>query len=408
MRPRPAGRRAGHRQAAPTRASVAAFAAAVAFAAAAAFVGLAACSSQGGSGAGTGADRTSVPTAATRRTTSTSRGSTRPPGPDAREDARYRVGMASFTFVDRSRPTAANGSYRGAPDRTIPTLVLYPARGEPGDAGTDAEDAPRAPGRFPLLVFSHGFTATGPDYRPLLREWARRGFVVAAPTFPLSNGDAPGGPVMVDVWNQPGDVSFVIDSLEDLSRRDPSWRGAIDPTRIAAAGHSLGAITTLLATYNTCCADRRIDAAVPISGLLLPKPGGEFFTGRPVPLLLVHGDDDRTVPYQGSVQAFERARPPKFLLTLEGAPHTPFVDPRWTDPVISVVADFLDAYLNHRPGSITSMAADADHDGATRLESDPGRRRASPGRSAARQPMSTARRDARISAASRASRHAVP
>ncbi len=253
--------------------------------------------------------------------------------------------------------------------------MLYPAAGAPDRPGTPAKDAPRAPGRFPLLVFSHGFTASGPAYAVLLREWARRGYVVAAPTFPLSNGAAPGGPTLADVINQPGDVSFVIDSLEALSRRDRTWRNLVDPHRIAAAGHSLGAITTLLVTYNSCCADPRIRAAVPISGLLLPAPGGDFFTGRPVPLLLIHGDRDRTVPYRGSVEAFSRARPPKYLLTLEGAPHTPFGDPRWGRPVVGVATDFLDAYLRHVPGATDRMQVDATSTGAARLESAPRPRR---------------------------------
>lgn len=281
--------------------------------------------------------------------------------------------MASFTFVDHSRPTAANGSYRGAPSRTIPTLVLYPARGEPGGADTDGEDAPRAPGRFPLLVFSHGFTASGPAYRPLLREWARRGYVVAAPTFPLSNGAAPGGATLNDTFNQPGDVSFVIDSIERLSRRDRTWTGFVDADRVAAAGHSLGAVTTLLATYNTCCADRRIRAAVPISGILVPAPDSRFFTGRVAPLLLVHGDRDETVPFSGSAKAFSEAPPPKFLLTLVGAPHTPFADPRWNRPLVTVVGDFLDGYLKHRPGAVARMRSDAASTGAARLKYDLGR-----------------------------------
>jgi hypothetical protein len=56
-----------------------------------------------------------------------------------RHGATYAVGMRSYTFVDRSRPTSANGSFPGAPTRTLPTLLLYPAVGDPnGPAGKDA------------------------------------------------------------------------------------------------------------------------------------------------------------------------------------------------------------------------------------------------------------------------------
>ena len=44
----------------------------------------------------------------------------------------YAVGSRTFTFVDTSRPTPANGSFGGAPSRTLQTLVLYPATGAPG------------------------------------------------------------------------------------------------------------------------------------------------------------------------------------------------------------------------------------------------------------------------------------
>jgi hypothetical protein len=64
------------------------------------------------------------------------------------------------TFVDTSRPTDANGSYPGAPSRTLATTVWYPAEGTPG--GPDQPDAPAYDDRrFPLLIFAHGFNADG-------------------------------------------------------------------------------------------------------------------------------------------------------------------------------------------------------------------------------------------------------
>src|SRR5687768_12785821 len=89
----------------------------------------------------------------------------------------YAVGKRSYTFVDTSRPTAANGSYAGASTRTLRVLVLYPARGDAFRATADGAPAIRASRsrRFPVLVFSHGFTATGPAYQPILERFARAG-----------------------------------------------------------------------------------------------------------------------------------------------------------------------------------------------------------------------------------------
>jgi predicted dienelactone hydrolase len=250
----------------------------------------------------------------------------------------YPVASTTFTFIDTTRPTPPNRTYPGAPTRTLPTLVLYP----------DLRSG--RPAHFPLIVFSHGFTASGPAYAPLLEKWAARGFVVAAPTFPLSNGRAPGGPTIADYVNQPGDVSFVITQLLRVNKDGRSaLHGEIDHGRIGVAGHSLGAITTLGVAYNSCCQDPRIDAAVPISGLALPFGNGTFFTGPAVPLLLIHGTDDHTVPYQGSVNAFEQAAPPKYFMTLIGAPHTPFFGP-WGPPIDDTVVAFFDKYLRHRGG----------------------------------------------------------
>src|SRR5207248_3269789 len=121
------------------------------------------------------------------------------------------------------------------------------------------------------------------------------GYVVAAPTFPLSNGNAPGGPNASDYVNQPADVSFVITRLLALDD-DAPLRREIDGKRIGVSGHSLGAITTLGVAANSAVQDRRIDAAVPISGLELPFGSGSFFSTPTPPLLLVHGTADGTVP----------------------------------------------------------------------------------------------------------------
>ncbi len=247
----------------------------------------------------------------------------------------YRVGSLSETFIDTSRVTPPNGTYPGSSQRVLPTLVLYPKlRG-----GEHAQ--------FPLIVFSHGFTASGPAYRSVLRPWVSHGYVVAAPTFPLSSARAPGGPTILDYPNQPGDVSFVIAQMIRLDRTvgSPLYH-LIDPQSVGVAGHSLGAITTLGVADNSCCQDPRIDATVSIAGIELPFPDGSFFTSHTSPLLLIHGTADHTVPYGASQALFADARSPVFFLTLVGAPHTAFFDP-WGPVITNTVLAFFDRYLKH-------------------------------------------------------------
>ena len=285
----------------------------------------------------------------------------------------YAVGKRSYTFVDRSRPTAANGTYPGAPTRTLPTLVLYPTAGAPGGAAVPGAPPLRHRGGFPLVVFSHGFGASGPAYEALLDRFVAQGYVVAAPTFPLSNGAAPGGPKLTDYVNQPADVSFVIGRVLRLARTDPSLRRAVDRHDVGIAGHSLGAITTLGLALNSCCHDRRVEAAVAFSGLVLPFPGGTAYAGRIPPLMLVHGDKDGTVPYSGSTSIYAQAPAPKVLLTLLGAPHTPFFPP-WLDPTVRSVTDFLDGYLKHDRRALRRLGGDGNVPGVTTLQQDLRRR----------------------------------
>ncbi len=279
----------------------------------------------------------------------------------------YAVGVRTETFVDRSRPTSPNGTYPGAPTRTLVTTIWYPAEGQPGPP-----EQPNAPAyddrRFPLLVFSHGFTASGPAYGLLLQRLASAGFVVAAPTFPLSNGQAPGGPRLVDYVNQPADVSFVIDRMLRLDNDDDSpYADLLRRHRIAAAGHSLGGVTTL-GLLNDCCIDRRIDAFIPMSGIKLPFPDGAFSYERKAPVLLVHGDQDPTVPFGGSFNVFAEARRPKYLLQLLNGSHVPF-DPVQGEIIVASVVHFLDRYLNHRR-SLHALLEDGNVPGVAALFQD--------------------------------------
>ena len=288
-----------------------------------------------------------------------------PPRRHLSAEGDYAVGVRTETFVDTTRPTSANNDYPGAPTRTLVTTIWYPTGGAPGPA--DQPGAPAFEGRrFPLLVFAHGFTASGPAYGALLRRIASAGFVVAAPTFPLSSGQAPGGPRLVDYANQPADVSFVIDELLrlDADRASP-FAGLLRRHRIAAAGHSLGGITTL-GLLNDCCTDRRIDAYIPMSGIQAPFPDGAYSYDRRAPVLLVHGEDDGTVPYAGSLVAFAEARRPKYLLALIDGSHVPFAGAQG-DAVVTSAIHFLDRYLKHRPGSLRALIEDGNVPGVSAL-----------------------------------------
>ena len=245
----------------------------------------------------------------------------------------YAVGVRSLALVDSSRQTSAHNGLAALPSRALPTQIWYPASGPAGEA--PIPDAPLASGGpFPLVANSHGFGDLNIGEAYLAIALARRGFVVASPTFPLTNTGTPGGLYLADAANQPGDVRFVIDQVLALSAGDGWLAGGVDPKRIGAQGLSLGGLTTLVVTYNPVLRDRRIRAAfamAPASCELTRKA----LASTP-PLLLIDGDQDLITPIeQNAGLNFKRARMPRTLVTLERATHTAFTGLISADSAVS-------------------------------------------------------------------------
>jgi predicted dienelactone hydrolase len=201
------------------------------------------------------------------------------------------------------RDIALEDTSRG---RKLPTLLLVPDGSGP----------------FPLVEFSHGVTSSGPAYLGFLEPIAAAGYVVAAPTFPLTSG--PGGWTnLADYANQPADVYFVVDSVLKLSASpNDALYGKVDADELALSGHSLGAMTTIGAAYNSCCAQPRVKAAISISGVESTFGDGTFDNRPPVPLLLGHGEKDTTIVSSGSDTLFQRATGPTAYVRYPDATHT--------------------------------------------------------------------------------------
>jgi dienelactone hydrolase len=264
--------------------------------------------------------------------------------------APYAVGLQVVTFVDRSRTITAAGA--PARPRTLVTLIRYPALGPVRSGDHLAATPARRAGGFPLIVFGHGFAVTPAPYAALLRAWTRAGYVVAAPLFPLENANAPGGPDESDLVNQPGDVSFLITRLLALSRaRRGLLAGMVDPARIGVAGHSDGGETALAVAYDSHFLDRRVRAAVILSGARIPGAGALTSSGErshPAPALLaVQGTADTVNPPSFTNAFFTIVPRPKYLLSLIGASHLPPYTGE--QPQLRIVERvsiaFLDGYL---------------------------------------------------------------
>ncbi len=272
----------------------------------------------------------------------------------------YAVGLRILRLTDTSRTiTLPDGT--SAP-RPLVTEVFYPALGAPGPAGAPATQdaaAASAKGQFPLIVFGHGFAVTPKLYAHLLEAWARAGYVVAAPLFPLENAQAPGGPDESDLVNQPADMHFVISSMLSLSQRSTGpLAGLISPAEIAVSGQSDGGDTALAVAYDGPYRDHRVGAAVILAGAEIPALGSFTFPQGGPPMLAAQGTAD-TVNLPSATEAFfTSAHRPKYLLSLIGAEHLPPYSTQQPQLTIveQVTLGFLDHYLKHAASGLQSDA----------------------------------------------------
>jgi fermentation-respiration switch protein FrsA (DUF1100 family) len=177
---------------------------------------------------------------------------------------------------------------------------------------------PASPSKVPAVIFSHGLNGAPESFTPLLTAWAAAGFAVIAPAYPNTTRNAPRLDVY-DVLNQPADASFVLSQVlaGPLGRR-------IDGNRLAAAGHSAGAITTV--GLFTAGRDARLHAGIVLAGSGLGV--GTVFTGTPASLLFVHGDADPLVSYASGKATYDVVPWSKAMLTVPGGNHNdPYLRP---------------------------------------------------------------------------------
>ena len=268
-----------------------------------------------------------------------------PPGQAPTET--YPVGVRQLDLARTNRP--------------LRTVVWYPAAGIIGGDGTQ----PVAAGVFPLVLFSHGLTSSPEAYQAITRRFAAAGFIVAAPAYPYTSSTAsPYNPA--DLINQPADASTVITAVLALNTTpgDP-LAGHLDPARVAAAGHSGGAYTTvgMLAGAR----DYRLRAAIVLAGGSL----GGAFHGPPAPVLFVHGDRDAVVSYPIGQAVFTQISWPKAFLTVVNGDHGSYLNAPSPagSAVISTMLNFLRWTLYADPRALARIPGEAVVDGVTTFES---------------------------------------
>lgn len=291
-----------------------------------------------------------------------------PAGPDAAPDPSamgpYPVGVVTVELVDASRPNDD-----GEPRRLV-TEIWFPAsedtRGMAGHVydetdllteearSTLADDfavelatasvrdaAPRdVAERFPVILFSHGSSGVRMQSTFLTEFLASHGYVVAAPDHlgnTLSDAVVNGGQNQAALFEslglRPDDMMFVLEHLQGIAADPADPLGAIvDVERVGAAGHSMGALTTL----RLLAQDRPIDVAVAQAppeyevvwfGSLAKEPGDIT-----IPVMIQAGTADLTTPLEGAEDIYSRMTAPRSMMTINEAGHFTFSDMCRLDP----------------------------------------------------------------------------
>jgi len=276
------------------------------------------------------------------------------------------------SFVDTSRGTRPNGSAPGRADRNVETRLWY---------APEALASPACRGdRCKVVLLAHGFGGRTSRFDALARELAAVGYIVAAPSFPRTNQDAPGRHLngLDDLDEQPGDLSFVLDSLNaaDADRDDP-LHGRIDGSASGAVGHSLGGATVVAATRTECCGDPRITASAlvaPVAQLVEVFFGEPWTTSGP-PTLVIGGSADPVVSPASLNDFYDATLPPRLRLEVSGANHVDLIenfaatpDPHLA-PTVSALKAFFATYLGGEEGEIEPVfAALANEGNVTRFD----------------------------------------
>jgi len=264
-------------------------------------------------------------------------------------------------FVDASRTTRANNTFPGAPDRTLRVRLWYPA-----DCVADDRCPP-----YPLLLMAHGFGGLPEKFDALATFIASDGYVVAAPAFPLTNQNAPGGHIsgFSDVEEQPQDLFFVLGELSAASQAPgDELEGLLDAAQTVALGHSLGGLTVLAWAHTDCCGQAPLRGVILVSSLSASNPFGANPIDTGPPTMIIHGTSDALIPFTLAEPLLETLPRPRALVGVQGSGHSELLESQAEPPIPArdatqrAIVAFLDGLLRHDrsafDGTLDELAAE--------------------------------------------------
>ena len=206
----------------------------------------------------------------------------------------------------------------------VPATFSYPGK----------RGAAAAPGKFPLVLFSHGFSGIRLQSSHLTSHLASWGMVVASPEHPSRDlthalvGDL--GPAQASV----DDIKATLQLVTDENGKAGSLLdGHVDLEHVAIVGHSAGGGTALAATQQIPAIDGFVSLASGIfknTGTATTVAGATTTVPAPMsdkPSLFVAGKDDHVAVFsQVTKPAFDAAPAPSRLWLIDRLGHNGFDD----------------------------------------------------------------------------------
>lgn len=270
----------------------------------------------------------------------------------------FRVGAEAMIFQSPAQP-----------GKTLTGTLWYPTEAESGEKyyyqkiflakGVLGKAPLAAGGPFPVVVFSHGNQGFAEQSGFLTEFLAGHGFVVAACNH---SGNTTGGtdPMWTVAERRPHEISLVLDALSAANSDAASpLYGRLDLGKVAVIGHSFGGYTSLalaggkvspqkaaaacLASGSRFCAlmgpgaveqmtanplslDPRVRAIVALAPGGWDLFGAEGLAAITIPVMIQHGDLDKTLPIGEESERIFPAIPSadKHYIRIKGAGHFTF------------------------------------------------------------------------------------